>query len=101
MGDMKAGVLMILQNMVNGAIDIINGFINVLNKIPGVSIDAIEKVTFGTTAQLENDAAKKARAADLAAYQDQINAQIAERDAALDAMKAESNACLLYTSRCV
>ena len=91
-GDMKAGVLMILQNMVNGAIDIINGFINVLNKIPGVSIDAIEKVTFGTTAQLENDAAKQARAADLAAYQDQINSQIAERDAALDAMKAEANA---------
>lgn len=92
MGDMKAGVLMILQNMVNGAIDIINGFIGVLNKIPGVSIDAIEKVTFGTTAQLENDAAKQARAADLAAYQDQINSQIAERDAALDAMKAEANA---------
>ena len=91
-GDMKAGVLMILQNMVNGAIDIINGFIGVLNKIPGVSIDAIEKVTFGTTAQLENDAAKQARAADLAAYQDQINSQIAERDAALDAMKAEANA---------
>lgn len=78
MGDMKVGVLMILQNMVNGAIDIINGFIGVLNKIPGVSIDAIEKVTFGTTAQLENDAAKQARAADLAAYQDQINSQIAE-----------------------
>ena len=78
MGDMKAGVLMILQNMVNGAIDIINGFIGVLNKIPGVSIDAI--------------AAKQARAADLAAYQDQINSQIAERDAALDAMKAEANA---------
>jgi tape measure domain-containing protein len=92
MGDMKVGVLMILQNMVNGAIDIINGFIGVLNKIPGVSIDAIEKVTFGTTAQLENDAAKQARAADLAAYQDQINSQIAERDAALDAMKAEANA---------
>ncbi len=92
MGDMKAGVLMILQNMVNGAIDIINGFIGVLNKIPGVSIDAIEKVTFGTTAQLENDAAKQARAADLAAYQDQITSQIAERDAALDAMKAEANA---------
>ena len=92
MGDTKAGVLMILQNMVNGAIDIINGFIGVLNKIPGVSIDAIEKVTFGTTAQLENDAAKQARAADLAAYQDQINSKIAERDAALDAMKAEANA---------
>lgn len=92
MGDMKAGVLTILQNMVNGAIDIINGFINVLNKIPGVSIDAIEKVTFGTTAQLENDAVKQARAADLAAYQDQINSQIAERDAALSAMKSEARA---------
>ena len=92
MGDMKAGVLTILQNMVNGAIDIINGFINTLNKIPGVSIDAIEKVTFGTTAQMENDAAKQARAADLAAYQDQINSQIAERDSALSAMKSEARA---------
>ena len=92
MGDMKAGVLTILQNMVNGAIDIINGFINTLNKIPGVSIDAIEKVTFGTTAQMENDAAKQARAADLAAYQGQINSQIAERDSALSAMKAEARA---------
>ena len=92
MGDMKAGVLTILQNMVNGAIDIINGFINTLNKIPGVSIDAIEKVTFGTTAQMENDAAKQARATDLAAYQDQINSQIAERDSALSAMKAEARA---------
>lgn len=91
-GDMKAGVLTILQNMVNGAIDIINGFINTLNKIPGVSIDAIEKVTFGTTAQMENDAAKQARAADLAAHQDQINSQIAERDSALSAMKAEARA---------
>lgn len=92
MGDMKAGVLTILQNMVNGAIDIINGFINTLNKIPGVNIGLIEQVTFGTTAQLENEAAKQARAADLAAYQDQINSQIAERDAALNAMKAEARA---------
>lgn len=91
-GGLKAGVLTILQNMVNGAIDIINGFINTLNKIPGVSIDAIEKVTFGTTAQMENDAAKQARAADLAAYQDQINSQIAERDSALSAMKSEARA---------
>lgn len=92
MGDMKAGVLTILQNLVNGAIDIINGFINILNKIPGVNIGLIEQVTFGTTAQLENEAAKQARANDLAAYQDQINSQIAERDAALDAMKAEARA---------
>lgn len=91
-GDMKAGVLMILQNMVNGAIDIINGFINTLNKIPGVNIGLIDQVTFGTTAQLENEAAKQARAADLAAYQDQINQQIADRDAALDSTKAQARA---------
>lgn len=92
LGDMKAGVLMILQNMVNGAIDIINGFINALNKIPGVNIGLIDQVTFGTTAQLENEAAKQAGAADLAAYQDQINQQIADRDAALDSMKAQARA---------
>lgn len=92
MGDMKDGVLMILQNMVNGAIDIINDFINTLNKIPGVNIGLIDQVTFGTTAQLENEAAKQARAADLAAYQDQINSKLAERDAALDAMASEVRA---------
>ena len=92
MGDMKVNVLTILQNMVNGAIDIINKFIGLLNKIPGVSIDAVEQVTFATTAKAENEAAKQARAADLAAYQDQINSQIAERDSALSAMKAEARA---------
>lgn len=78
--------------MVNGAIDIINDFINTLNKIPGVNIGLIDQVTFGTTAQLENEAAKQARAADLAAYQDQINSKLAERDAALDAMASEVRA---------
>lgn len=92
MGDMKSGVLTILQNMVNSAIDIVNGFINTLNKIPGVSIDLIDQVTFGTTAQLENEAAKQARADDLAAYQKQIDNQIAKRDAALNTMKAEARA---------
>lgn len=92
MGDMKAGVLTILQNMVNGAIDIINGFINTLNKIPGVSIDAIEKVTFGTTAQMENDAAKQARAADLAAMKAEARAATAQREAEIAAAKAESAA---------
>ena len=49
-------------------------------------------MTFGTTAQLENEAAKQARAEDLAAYQKQIDAQIAGRDAALNTMKAEARA---------
>lgn len=91
MGDMKVSVLTILQNMINGAIDIINKFIGVLNKIPGVSIDAIEHVTFATTAAAENEAAKSARAADLAAYESELASGKAGRDAHIDSLKAELN----------
>lgn len=92
MGDMKANVLMILQNMVNGAIDIINKFISMLNKIPGVSIDLIQQVTFGTTAQLKNEAAKQARTQSLEDFRSQIESKIAERDVKLNQMKAEARA---------
>lgn len=91
MGDMKVSVLTILQNMINGAIDIINKFIGVLNKIPGVSIDAIEHVTFATTAAAENEAAKSARAADLAAYEGELASAKVGRDAHIDSLKAELN----------
>ena len=91
MGGMKVSVLTILQNMINGAIDIINKFIGVLNKIPGVSIDAIEHVTFATTAAAENGAAKSARAADLAAYESELASAKAGRDAHIDSLKAELN----------
>lgn len=91
MGDMKVSVLTILQNMINGAIDIINKFIGVLNKIPGVSIDAIEHVTFATTAAAENEAAKSARAADLAAYESELASAKAGRDAHIDSLKVELN----------
>lgn len=92
MGDMKANVLMILQNMVNGAIDIINGFINVLNKLPGVSIEAIAGVTFGTTAQLENEAARTARNNELANYKAELEANAAARDSSLNQMKSDARA---------
>ncbi len=92
MGQMKANVLTILQNMANGAIGIINDFISLLNKLPGVSIDAIATVTFGTTAQLENAAATAARNADLEAYRTGIESGIADRDASLNAMKADARA---------
>lgn len=91
MGDMKVSVLTILQNMINGAIDIINKFIGVLNKIPGVSIGAIEHVTFATTAAAENEAAKSARAADLAAYENELASAKAGRDAHIDSLKSELN----------
>ncbi len=89
MGDMKVAVLTILQNMINGAIDIINKFIGVLNKIPGVNISAIEHVTFATTAAAENEAAKSARAADLAAYEQELADAKAGRDAHIDSLQAE------------
>lgn len=91
MGDMKVSVLTILQNMINGAIDIINKFIGVLNKIPGVSIDAIEHVTFATTAAAENEAAKSVRAADLATYESELASAKAGRAAHIDSLKAELN----------
>ena len=90
MGDMKVNVLTILQNMINSAIDIINGFINALNKIPGVSISAIEKVTFATQAKMENEAAKQARNDDLANYRKEIEANAADRDAKLNQMKTDA-----------
>ena len=92
MGDMKVGVLNILQSMVNGAIDIINWFISKLNTIPGVSIDAIEKMTFATTAAAENEAAKSSRADMLAAAQKEVERRAQERADQLQAMWDERDA---------
>ena len=92
MGDMKVNVLTILQSMVNGAIDIINGFINLLNKIPGVSIDAIDHATFAATAAAENEAAKSARGSELAEARQELENNIAERDEKLTAMWEERDA---------
>ena len=89
MGDMKVSVLTVLQNMINGAIGIINGFISLLNKIPGVNIGLIEQVTFATTAAAENEAAKQARADALNRYEADIKAAQAERDATYSAAKQE------------
>lgn len=61
-GDMKEGALVLLQEMANGAIDVINWMITQVNKIPGVSIDTIQHVTFGTDYALENMMAQSARA---------------------------------------
>lgn len=92
MGNTKALVLSILQDMINRAINMINGFIGMLNKIPGVSIDLIEQVTFGTEAQLQNEANKQAALANLADRQNQLQSQIDERAEALQAMRQEADA---------
>ena len=88
MGDMRAGALTQLQELANGGIGIINDFISTLNKIPGVSIDLIDQLTFGTIAGLENEAAKQRRSADLAAKTQAVNDRISSRDTALATQKA-------------
>ena len=89
MGDMKVNVLTVLQNMINGAISIINDFIGLLNKIPGVNIDLIEQVTFATTAAAENEAAKQSRANSLNQYEADIREAQVEREATYSAAKQE------------
>ncbi|MEE0251911.1 MAG: tape measure protein [Acutalibacteraceae bacterium] len=89
-GDMKAGTLKIIEDMCNGAIDIINAFITALNWIPGVNIEFLEKVTFGTTAQIENDAAKQAREAEFAEYEADIAKASKDRWNQIDTWKSEA-----------
>lgn len=91
-GDMRVNIMLILQDMVNGSIDIINKLITSLNKIPGVEIDSIEHVTFGAAAQAENEAAKQSRNSELAAYENDVNAGIAARNATVEQMKREARA---------
>lgn len=54
MASLKETVLLILEGLVNTAIDLINALINGVNNIPGISIPTIEKVTWGTQAHIEN-----------------------------------------------
>ena len=77
--NMKANVLTIIQNMVNGAIDLINWFVEQLNKLPGVSINAIAHVTFGAAAQAEAEAQISAANSGLDAMRDKVNANKADR----------------------
>ena len=50
MGDMKVNVLTHIEGMVNGAINLLNSFINAVNAIPGVAIGAISQVSFAASA---------------------------------------------------
>jgi hypothetical protein len=89
LGTMKVNVLSILQGMINGAIDLINKFIGVLNKIPGVSIDAVNHVSFAAEAAATEEAARQSRESDLAAYRSEMEAKAAERDSKIWAMENE------------
>lgn len=79
-GQAKVKVLEILQGMANGAIDIINGLIETINKIPGVAIDTIEHLTFAATAAAEEEAKKQARRDSLRAAGDSAAEKAAKRE---------------------
>lgn len=91
-GDMKVNVLTQIENMVNGAIDLLNKFISSVNKIPGVAIELIDNVSFAASASASNEAAKAARASELAGLQSQVEANAAARESQLAQMQAEAQA---------
>lgn len=88
-GDMKVSVLTLLQSMINGAIDLLNDFIEFVNQIPGVAITPIEHVTFAADAALENEAAKASRNQRLDSLRQEVAQDAADRAQALEDMWAE------------
>jgi tape measure domain len=94
MGDLKVDILMILESMVNGAIDIINTLITQVNTIPGISIDAVATVTFGTSASIKNIEEKARREAEFAEYKANIQRNMDERRQSIEDMALETQANL-------
>lgn len=91
-GDMKVNVLTLLQDMVNGAIGLINNLINAVNTIPGVAISPLEEVSFATNAAIENEAAKQARNAQIEADRQAMYREIGQRRSEIDLMTADAYA---------
>lgn len=96
-GSMKVEILNILQSMINSAISLINKFIGLLNKIPGVNIDLIADVSFGTTAAIKN----RTRMEDLNAYKEKIQAAQDTRIAAIEALKQSASKSDVYTTNSI
>ncbi len=92
LGNLKANGLMAIQNFVNGAIDLISKLIETVNRIPGISIEAISQVAFGTEAKIQNEAEQAARNTDLANYKAEIDANAKTRLEAFQKQEAAGNA---------
>lgn len=90
----KVGALQIMENLANGVIDIINDVIRLLNKIPGVSIDPLGKLSFAATAAAEEEAKRQARDKKLASKEAEIATKAAERQTKLEADRAKDEVAL-------
>lgn len=86
----RATSLQILQDMANGAINIINSLIAKLNAIPGVSIDAVQQVTFAAGEAARAEANRQSREASIAGM---------EADAAATALEREQNVLDMLDNR--
>lgn len=91
LGDTKVGALTILQDMINGAIDLLNKFSGKINTIFGTSFAPIERVSFAATVAAENEAAKQARAQKLASATTEAKLAAEERASILANMTNERN----------
>ncbi len=94
-GDMKVGVLQIIQDMCNGAIWIINRFIDALNACfgwAGVHVTPIEDLNFATMAKVQNEAEKRAREANFAEYDAKLKSESQGRWNQIDTWKSEAAA---------
>lgn len=78
--NMRIKGLTILENMVNGAIGLINKLIDLVNKIPGVGIETIDQVSMVAGAKAEAARKKAERDQNLEMVVDQVERDKALRD---------------------
>lgn len=78
--NMRIKGLTILENMVNGAIGLINKLIDLVNKIPGVGIETIDQVSMVAGAKAEAARKKVERDQNLEMVVDQVERDKALRD---------------------
>lgn len=73
--------LKIVEGLANGVIDTINWMIDKLNSIvPGLAMDTINHINIAASAEIEAEARKKARDADLASMKQTASEKAAERE---------------------
>lgn len=90
LGNLKADGLMIMQQFVNGAIDMINGLINMANHILPTSIELIDHVTFGTNAEIKNQANQRMRENEISRYQKELEAIELDRKNKINKMRLDA-----------
>src|SRR5690606_25467737 len=104
----KVTTLKIMETLINGVIDGVNWLIDVLNKIPGVSISAVEHLDYSAAEAAAAEARKQGREDIVAEMEANAALKAAEREqkvldmldnrAAKRALKEEENAVGLADS---